>query len=304
MRNIQFRHLRYFVAVAEAGSVQAGARVVGIVQPALSRQIHELEEAIGTPLLRRTSKGVEVTAAGQSFLSDARRMLQGLAQSQDRALRASRGELGVLRVGALPNYLVLPALAGALQRFRAELPRVSLSVEPMLSVEQAAAIAQGQIDGGIMAWRQAEAPHLSHMLLLKERFVLAMPSSGTAPVRPPRKLADLAGTPFVWCDPIRSPAQHRFLTTQCQAAGFTPQVQQTGSDMATLMGLVAAGVGCTFVPSSMASTCPPSIRLVSLAEVGQRFPVEWVYDPDRVTPVMQRFMALLKAAVAEAGTAG
>ncbi|MCA3860074.1 MAG: LysR family transcriptional regulator, partial [Burkholderia sp.] len=75
MRQIELRHLRYFVAVAQAGSVMAGARAAGIVQPALSRQIRELEDAIGTPLLIRRTTGVTLTAAGASFLQDATGLL-------------------------------------------------------------------------------------------------------------------------------------------------------------------------------------------------------------------------------------
>ena len=115
LRRIELRHLRYFIAVAEAGSVVAGARSVGIVQPALSRQIQELEEAIGTPLLRRLPKGVELTAAGTGFLRDARQLLAGLQASRERAQRSAAGLLGELRLGVQPNYLALPAVAALLQ---------------------------------------------------------------------------------------------------------------------------------------------------------------------------------------------
>ncbi|KVM06691.1 LysR family transcriptional regulator [Burkholderia ubonensis] len=295
MRQVELRHLRYFVAVAEAGSVMAGARAVGIVQPALSRQIRELEDAIGTPLLVRRATGVSLTAAGASFLRDATRLLADLRDSRERALRSAAGELGELRLGVLPNYFPLPVVSNVLKAFRDACPHVKLSIAPMLSAEQAAAIARGELDGGIMAWRQDEAPQLAGVRLLSDRFVLAMPSTPGRRVRAPARLAELADAPFVWFDPQRSAAHHRFLIERCRRAGFTPRIAQVGSDVPTLIGLVAAGMGCAFVPESAAPSCPGTVRLVALDTLAERFDVEFVYDGHAVSPVVRQFLAALHA---------
>lgn len=296
MRQVELRHLRYFVAVAEAGSVMAGARAVGIVQPALSRQIRELEEAIGTPLLIRRATGVALTAAGASFLRDATRLLADLRDSRERALRSAAGELGELRLGVLPNYLPLPVVSNVLKAFRDACPQVKLSIAPMLSADQAAAIARGELDGGIMAWRRDEAPQLAGVRLLSDRFVLAMPAEPEHPIDAPRALADLADTPFVWFDPQRSAAHHRFVIDQCRQAGFTPRIAQVGSDIPTLIGLVAAGMGCAFVPESASPSCPRTVRLVALDALAGRFDVEFVYDGHAPSPVVRQFLAALRAA--------
>ncbi|RQS67292.1 LysR family transcriptional regulator [Burkholderia sp. Bp8963] len=296
MRQVELRHLRYFVAVAEAGSVMAGARAVGIVQPALSRQIRELEDAIGTPLLVRRATGVALTAAGASFLQDAQRMLADLHDSRERALRSAAGELGELRLGVLPNYLPLPVVSNVLKAFRDACPHVKLTIAPMLSAEQAAAIARGQLDGGIMAWRHDEAPHLSGVRLLRDRFVLAMPATPGSRFYVPSELTALADEPFVWFDPQRSAAHHRFLIDQCRRAGFTPRIAQVGSDIPTLIGLVAAGMGCAFVPESASPACPDTVRLVALDALADRFDVEFVFDGATVSPVVRQFLAALRAA--------
>jgi DNA-binding transcriptional LysR family regulator len=298
MRHIELRHLRYFVAVAEAGSVMAGARAVAIVQPALSRQIRELEEAIGTPLLTRMTKGVALTAAGASFVADARQLLAGLRDSRERALRCAAGQLGELRLGVLPNYLPLPVVSNVLKAFRASCPDVKLSIAPMLSAEQASAIVSGHLDGGIMAWRSDEAPQLAGVRLLSDRFVLAMPASPGRRAKAPRSLADLAERPFVWFDPQRSAAHHRFLIEQCRRAGFTPRIAQVGSDVPTLIGLVSAGMGCAFVPESAAPACPRTVRLVALEDVAERFDVEFVFDRAACAPVVTRFVDALRDAAA------
>lgn len=295
LRRVELRHLRYFVAVAEAGSMMAGARVIGIAQPALSRQVRELEEVLGTPLLVRRSTGILLTAAGASFLRDATRLLTELERSRERALRSAAGQLGELRLGVLPNYFPLPVVSSVLKTFRNSCPDVMLSVTPMLSAGQAAAITRGELDGGIMAWRQDEAPHLSGVRLLRDRFVLAMLATPGQRFRAPRRLAELTGAPFVWFDPQRSAAHHRFLREQCQRAGFTPHIGQVGSDIPTLIGLVAAGMGYAFVPESTAPTCPRTVRLVALDELAGRFDVEFVYDGQKDSPVVQQFLTALRA---------
>ncbi|HDR9204784.1 TPA: LysR family transcriptional regulator [Burkholderia vietnamiensis] len=299
MRQIELRHLRYFVAVAQAGSVMGGARAAGIVQPALSRQIRELEDAIGTPLLTRRATGVTLTAAGASFLRDATAVLATVRDSRERALRSAAGQLGELRLGALPNCLPLPVFANVLKTFRDACPDVKLSIVPMLSAEQADALVRGQLDGGIMAWRRDEAPHLSGVRLLSDRFVLAMPAPPGEPFDAPRSLADLADQPFVWFDAQRSAAHHRFLIAQCERAGFTPRIAQVGSDIPTLIGLVAAGMGCAFVPHSAAPTCPHTVRLVALDELASRFDIEFVFDGAAVpaSPIVARFLEAVHAVV-------
>ena len=299
MRNVELRHLRYFIAVAQAGSVVGGARAVGIVQPALSRQILELEAAIGTPLLARKARGVQLTEAGESFLRDAEKLLADLQAGRDRALRCAAGELGELRLGVLPNYLSSAVMTKVLRAFRASFPEVKVSVDPMLSAEQAAAIRNRQIDGGIMAWRRDEAPHLRGVVLLSDRFVLAMPASQGVRRTKPKRLADLADLPFVWFDTGRSPAHHRFLMRQCERAGFTPCVTQVGSDIPTVLGLVSAGMGCAFVPESLSTVCPPTVRLVPLHEVADRFDVEFAFDEKVATPVVARFVQVLQQVIGD-----
>lgn len=294
MRNIELRHLRYFIAVAQAGSVMAGARAVGIVQPALSRQILELEAAIGTPLLARKARGVELTTAGESFLRDATQLLADLQAGRDRALRCAAGQLGELRLGVLPNYLGTAVVADVLRTFRAACPEVRVSVDPMLSAEQVTSIERRQLDGGIMTWRKDEAPHLSSVVLFSDRFVLAVPALQVTRRTLPKRLMDVADQPFVWFDSGRSSAHHRFLMARCERAGFTPRVAQSGRDIPTVLGLVSAGMGCAFVPESLSTQCPPTVRLVPLPEMADRFDVEFAFDEAMATPVVEQFVLALR----------
>jgi DNA-binding transcriptional LysR family regulator len=224
-------------------------------------------------------------------------MLATLQASRDRALRCAAGQLGELRLGVLPNYLSSTVVTNVLGAFRRACPDVKVLVDPMLSTEQIAAITQRQVDGGVMAWRQQEAPHLSGIVLLSDRFVLAVPSSQAARFKQPKRLADVADLPFVWFDPARSSSQHRFLMTQCERVGFTPRVTQVGSDIPTVLGLVSAGMGCAFVPESLSNFCPSTVRLVALRELADRFDVEFAFDEDAATPAVRQFVLALQQVI-------
>lgn len=297
MQTIEIRHLRYFIAVAEAQSIVAAARTLNIVQPALSRQIKDLEDYIGTPLLIRHAKGVTLTAAGASFLDDARQLLCNTLEARDRAHRIGQGLGGTLKIGALPNYLVLPETLAILRDFREHQADVVLAVEPMLSLQQAQSIRNGELDGGILAWRASDDPSLQGIRLLREGFVLAMPDTITNSRSAPRKLADVAAEKFIWFSRDRSAPQHDALIAECAKAGFVPQIAQIGADIPTMLGLVAAGMGFAFVPASTRAACPPSVELLPLRDLDVKFDVEFVYSREAQSPPVERFVASVRRVV-------
>ncbi|WP_051974804.1 LysR family transcriptional regulator [Cupriavidus necator] len=297
MPTIEMRHLRYFVAVAEARSIVAASRALNIVQPALSRQIRDLEEHVGTALLVRHPKGVQLTAAGVGFLQDARQLLHDADQACDRAHRIGQGLSGTLRIGVLPNYLALAQTTSILEDFREHQADILLSVEPMLSAQQADSIRNGELDGGIMAWRPKDDPSLDGHLLLRDSFVLAMPAAQEEPAA--IRLADLASEKFIWFSRERSPAQHDALVAECARSGFFPRIVQIGTDIPTMLGLVAAGMGYAFVPESIRPMCPPTVRLLRLRDLRTQFDVEFAFHAQAQTraPAVDRFLMSVRRVV-------
>lgn len=290
MRNIETRHLRYFIAVAEEGSIIAASRALNITQPALSRQIQDLEGAIGVPLFERHAKGVQLTDAGVSYLQDAKQSLLQLEQARDRAHRIAQGQTGSFRLGIMPSYLASPVTLSILEHYREHNPEILLSIEPLLSLQQAQALRNEQLDGGIMAWRTADDASLSGIPLYREHFVLAVPAQAAPPARRPRRLADIASERFVWFSREKSSAQHSLLMTACANAGFTPHIVQIGTDTPTILGLVAAGMGCALVPASSQLHAPPAVAFIALADLTERVDIEFVYSAARRSPRVQRFI--------------
>src|SRR6266403_5275819 len=147
---MELRHLRYFVAVGEEEHYGRAAERLHVAQPALSRQIQDLEKELGFPLFDRLPRGVKLSAAGKQFLSDARRILQEVEEAKLRAERVATGKAGTLRVGfveALSWHGVVP---DSFRRFRRRQPDAELDLQPLRSVEQVKAVRSGRLDAGFI----------------------------------------------------------------------------------------------------------------------------------------------------------
>src|SRR5580765_4416541 len=145
---MELRHLRYFVWVGEEQHYGRAARRLRVAQPALSRQIQDLEEELGFKLFERLPRGVKLTAAGRLFLEDARRVLQELNEAAARAARVASGRSGTLRVGFTENSSWRGVVPDSFRRFRQQQPDAELQLKPAASLEQLEAMRSGRLDGG------------------------------------------------------------------------------------------------------------------------------------------------------------
>ena len=177
---MELRHLRYFVAVAEELHFHRAAARLHISQPPLSQQIRALERELGVALLERNRRRVELTAAGASFLHDAREILDSVDRAGERARRIARGELGSLSIGFVGSAMFSAALPTILRDFRASYPDVELSLRELQTAEQLHAIMAGRIDVGVirgpLAASELEAG-LDLVVIQRERLVVALPES-------------------------------------------------------------------------------------------------------------------------------
>src|ERR1700730_16491430 len=151
---MELRHLRYFVAVAEALSFTKAAENLHLAQPSLTRQIKDLESEIEVRLIDRSGRRIALTQEGESFLLDARRLLSECAQSVQTVQRLSRDQSGQLNIGYVANIYhdLLPATLGA---FRKACPQTALNLFDMTPAEQCRAIEEHQIDLGFVCFRAA-----------------------------------------------------------------------------------------------------------------------------------------------------
>jgi DNA-binding transcriptional LysR family regulator len=261
--------LRYFVAVAERLHFGRAAEALHISQPPLSRAIRALEERLGVALFARNRRRVELTAEGGRFLEEARRLIGQLERSVLELRGMASGEHGRVRIGfvSLADYGVLP---GLLKSFKAARPGVTLALREMLSPEQAAGLASGELDFGLLLPPVSGATRLEHFVVQRERFVAALPSKHRL-ARLAGKLAvsELAGEPFVTVPREIAPGLYDILRGLAARAGISLNVAQEAIQMQTVVSLVSSGLGVALVPASVANL---GRRGVAYRELADRHP--------------------------------
>lgn len=248
---MKLHQLRHFVAVAERLHFGRAAAALHISQPPLSRSIRDLEARVGATLLARTRRRVELTPEGARFLEEAKRVLQSLDQAVLEVGRMAAGDSGRLRLGfvSLADYGVLPVL---LKAYKAARPGVALALREMLSPEQAAALAAGELDFGLLL--PPVTGDLEHVVVQRERFLAALPSRHRlARARGRIAVRELSAEAFVMAPRDIAPGLHDIVIGLAARAGFAPRVAQEAIQMQTVVSLVSSGLGVAIVPASLAN---------------------------------------------------
>ncbi len=290
---MELRHLRYFVAVAEALSFARAARALNLSQPPLSRQIRALEEELGTALFARTKRSVRLTAAGAALLPEARRLLREADGLKAGARRLAAGEVGTLALGfiSVAAYNLLPELA---PEFRRRHPGVKLALHEATSDVLLAALRQGELDVGLVL-PPAEAPGLEYAALVHDTLVAALPAgSKAARGKGPLALAALAGEPFILFPRNVGAPLHDAIVGACRRAGFAPRIEQEAIQMQTIVSLVAAGMGVALVPAALERMRRTGVVYRPLAERGLPVEIGCAWRSGDDSPVVRAFLALAR----------
>jgi DNA-binding transcriptional LysR family regulator len=256
---VELRQLRYFVAVAEELHFRRAAARLHISQPPLSQQIRQLEQELGCTLLARTRRRVELTPAGAAFLRDARAMLAELDVAASTARAIDAGQAGVLRVNFVGSAL-LSVVPGTVQRFRRARPGVEVEVRERSTVEQLRALGSGVVDVALVRPPIEPDPALRMETVMRERTIAAIPLGHPLAKLRRVPLRRLAGEPLVLFPRPQAPGYHDLLIGRLAATGVTPHVVQYAPEMLTIIGLVAAGIGVSPVPASVAALTLPGVE--------------------------------------------
>jgi len=255
---MELRHLRYFVAVAEERHFGRAAARLHMAQPPLSQQIRQLENDLGVELLRRTTRRVELTAAGEAYLVRAREILAAVSSAAAEAQRVAAGLQGRLVIGCVGSatYSLLPQLVRTL---REELPDVEVAVQgEMLAPEQIDALLAGRIDLGLLR-PPVDVDALRLEVLRADRLIVAVPDGHRLAKRRRVRLQELAGEDFVIHAGGGRSVMHDTVLARCRAAGFEPRIRQEVAETSTLVTFVAAGLGIAVVPEPVAELRVPGV---------------------------------------------
>lgn len=287
------RRLRYFVAVAESLHFGRAAASLRISQPPLTRQIQLLEHEIGTLLLRRSKRRVELTDAGQYLLGEARRMLAESERVAERTRRAATGDTGHLTLGFISavDYSVLP---GMLSVYRKSFPGVTLDLRELTSDVQLDMLREGRIDAGMLLQPIDDAT-LSTLPIISERLVAVLPARD--PLlrrRGPLSLRALAERPFVVAPRANGPGLHDMIFNFCARAGFAPRVAQEAIQLQTIVSLVSAGLGVALVPASLKDLRRRGVVYRSLREPSPLLTVMLAWRRDNRNACLANFVAIAR----------
>jgi DNA-binding transcriptional LysR family regulator len=240
---VELRHLRYFVAVGEEEHFGRAAERLHVVQPALTRQIRQLEEEIGCALFERLTRGVRLTEAGKSFLEEARRLPADLGRSVDRTQLVAQGKVGRLRVGFSDTATYSGELPSILRNFRARWPDVRLELFPSSSVIAGEQLRRQEVDVAFVYVAPTDLCELKTHTISVDRWMLALPQAHPLVKSKRLKLVNLKREPFVWFPRPVAPPLHDRVLAACHAAGLTLNIMQEVNNPTTILSLVAGGIG-------------------------------------------------------------
>jgi DNA-binding transcriptional LysR family regulator len=281
--------LHAFVILAEQLHFGRAADQLHVTQPALTKQIQRLEALVGGPLVARGYRDVRLTPAGDVLLPRARFVLQESSAALDAVRRATRGELGSLRIG-FGLATIQKLLPEVLLRFRSRFPGVELRMRDMPTPAQLAAVGRGDIDVGFVRLPVAE-PRITTRPILHERLVAVL--GPQSPWRTHEGLRSLAQEPFVAIDRAASASFHDHVIAVCHAAGFTPRIVQETNELFTMMMLVRAGMGVALAPTSALARRPPGVRVRAIAQPEAAWDIGLAWREDRgEEPLLRAFVEL------------
>lgn len=253
---IELRHLRYAVTVADEGHITRAAERLGIQQPPLSQQIRSLESMVGATLFRRMPRGVEVTEAGRTFVERARAILQDVELAIEATRSNARGDEGVLAVGFTSSAAFHPMVTSAVRTFGENWPGVTLKLEESSTPDLTGAIRDRHLDVAFIRSPVEDSSGLIISHILDEEMLLALPDrhplASADLKRDPIHLSELAGEDFILYRRPSGPGLYDTVIAACLSAGFSPRIKHEAPRLLSTLSLVAAGLGISIIPRSMA----------------------------------------------------
>jgi DNA-binding transcriptional LysR family regulator len=288
---MELRHLRYFMVVGEEQHYGRASRRLRVAQPALSRQILDLENELGFKLFDRLSRGVKLSAAGKLFLEDTRRILQAVNEAIARATRVARGQSGTLRVGFPENASWHGVVPESFRRFREQQPEAELQLQPVASLEQLDAIRSGRLDAGFLNFMPEADPELDQALVAVQHVELAVPKRHPLTKLRKLRLRDLADAPFVWFPRRANPAFYDRMIDECYRGGLkTPRIIQEGFNEATILSLVSTGLGVGWVLASARWRSPKTVAILPVVDLTVPLALSLAWRRDNTSPLLGRFV--------------
>jgi DNA-binding transcriptional LysR family regulator len=249
---MELRHLRYFVAVAEAENFHRAAEKLHVSQSPLSRQMQQLKAEVGVDLFQPAGRGIELTLAGRMFLERAKAILSSVNAAVEEAQEATSGKIGTIAIGFGPGATYAGALSTIVAEFRRRRPRVNVKLVPMTSPDQWDALRLGEIAFAYGNYAPEDSS-LRSVVLARTRIGILLPSDHRLAKKPKLKVADLASESILMAPRSQHPRMHDDIVAAVRARGVVLNMAPEILDREALWTLVASGLGLTFAGERTAS---------------------------------------------------
>ncbi|SDG41619.1 LysR family transcriptional regulator [Paraburkholderia phenazinium] len=290
---LELRHLRYFRAVAEELSFTRAADRLCIAQPPLSQQIRQLEDDLGVQLIERTERPLRLTDAGKHFLRRSTEILSSVQSAVDEVRRVGRGMTGTLSIGFAGSamYNFLPDIVNA---YRDLYPEIALTFDEMLAGQIEEALEARRIDVGFSRPGIDAPDKVQQRLLLEEPLVVAVSERHPLSARSSVPVQALNEQDAILYPRYPKPSLTDLVLEQLERAAVRLNLVQEAGNLQTAMGLVAAGVGITFVPASVAQHRRSGVRFLPVDPQILFSPMTVVWLKDSTSAALRNFLAIVE----------
>lgn len=296
---MELRHLRYFVAAAEAENVSRAAMKLHLSQPALSRQIRDLEEDLGFSLFERSAKSVRLTEAGKTFLTEARAVLQRADEAVNTARAITTSGPAELPVGYAPSPMVR-IMPRTLRVFQAQLPKVRVRLHDLSTEEMLAGIREGELQIAFLVRpNRGMLRGLRFEELAREPMCLAVPPGHPLARLRTATLAQAVREPLVAFSRKEYPEYLEYLERLFATVKAKPTISEEHDSSASLIAALESGRGVAIVPQSFSCFTGPRLKLLALSPAPEPISIGAVWSKDGLTPLAENFWKSAQEAARE-----
>lgn len=292
--DMDLRHLRYFIAVAEEKHFTRAAARLGIQQPPLSHQIRQLEDELGTPLFRRLTRGVELTESGALLLGEAYRILNQVERTKTDVRSLARGTTGHIRVGFGGATYFQPKVTQLIRAFRERYPGVTLTPEQSVTARLITALQRNELDVAFLRPPLDDIDGLKLETLVEEPMVAVLPATHPLAGGSSLDLAALAGESFILFPRALSPGFHDTIVSACRRAGFSARLGQETPNIPAIVLMVAAGFGVSIVPRSLGQIQAEGVTYLEIEGEPPMATICLGYRRDPGSQAVRNFVAVAK----------
>ncbi|HEX7817171.1 LysR family transcriptional regulator [Dyella sp.] len=290
---MEFRQLKYFLAVAEHLHFTVAAERLGMAQPPLSQQIIKLEREIGTRLFVRHPRRVELTEAGVIFKERARRILDDVDDTLEYIKKTVRGESGKLLIGFAGSTVFHPRVATTLRLFQHSYPGVLVKAQESNSTALLNKVSSGEVDCALVRL-PLDCGTLVVTPLVEEEMIAVLSASHRLAAQRSVDLAQLATDPLILFPREIGPELYDSIISACRMLGFSPRIAMESPQISSAVNMVAAGFGVSVIPSSMRHIHADGVAYLKIRNKGLKTAIALIARPRDSSATVRNFVQVLR----------